>query len=479
MTTTTVTSGHTVTGLTLIFGDTMTVLSGGTADATTISGTAGQGGGDLIVDVGGVANRTIVDNQGEAQVTGTANTTVVNSGGLLNMGYAGGTAGGTLNNTVINNGGQLGAAGGIANSTTINSGGLIIEQWAAIDKGTIVNKGGTEEAYNGGAGGGLFNTRLNGGLQLLDGAYAYNTVVNSGGELHVTGGNIIETYYNAGQSYGAIVNSGGLELVESADAGRGGSAYWGISNGTTVNTGGTEEVHIGGEAISTTVKTGGFIDNDSLATGTVLAGGTMYDNVGGTANGTIVAGGGDEIVYAGSVANNTSVQNGGVVTDSSGTVNGTTIGIGGFQGVWGTADDTIIAAGGDQAIYSGGHASGDTVSGLEFIRAGGTASNETIAGGDLSVAGGTLTGSVTFSGGGTLTLASDNLGATISRFAAFDQIDLTALGFGSTTKATFAGSTLTVASGTNHAALSFAGNYATSDFAVSNDGAGGTLVKFV
>ena len=39
---------------------------------------------------------------------------------------------------------------------------------------------------------------------------------------------------------------------------------------------------------------------DSLATGTVLAGGTMYDNVGGTANGAIVAGGGDEIVYAGS-----------------------------------------------------------------------------------------------------------------------------------------------------------------------------------
>ena len=81
--------------------------------------------------------------------------------------------------------------------------------------------------------------RLNGGLQLLDGAYAYNTTVNSGGELHVTGGNIIETYYNAGQSYGSDCQLGrpGTRRIEPTP-GRGGSAYWGISNGTTVNTGG-------------------------------------------------------------------------------------------------------------------------------------------------------------------------------------------------------------------------------------------------
>jgi hypothetical protein len=44
---------------------------------------------------------------------------------------------------------------------------------------------------------------------------------------------------------------------------------------------------------------------------------------------------------------------------------------------------------------------------------------------------------------------------------------------------TFAGGVLTVASGAAHATLSFAGSYTTSDFALSNDGSGGTLVKFV
>ncbi len=76
-------------------------------------------------------------------------------------------------------------------------------------------------------------------------------------------------------------------------------------------------------------------------------------------------------------------------------------------------------------------------------------------------------------------MASNSLGATISGFAAFDQIDLTVLGFGSTTKATFAGDTLTVSGSSTHAALTFSGSYTTSDFSVANDGHGGTLVSFV
>jgi hypothetical protein len=49
--------------------------------------------------------------------------------------------------------------------------------------------------------------------------------------------------------------------------------------------------------------------------------------------------------------------------------------------------------------------------------------------------------------------------------------------FGSGTTHSFSSGTLTVANGGNHENLSFAGSYTTGSFALSNDGAGGTLVK--
>ena len=138
--------GETVTGGTLTVGDSMEVESGGTANGVTLTGINGQGGGSMLVDSGGVANGTIVDNQGDLNVDGTANSTVINSGGYASLGgNGGGQAGGVMNNTVLN-GGQLGAASGTAVGTIINSGGLVIEQWAAIDQKTVVNKGGEEEA---------------------------------------------------------------------------------------------------------------------------------------------------------------------------------------------------------------------------------------------------------------------------------------------------------------------------------------------
>jgi fibronectin-binding autotransporter adhesin len=473
MSSTTISAGQTVTGLTLNVGDLVTVLSGGTAVNMTANGTNGVGGGEIDVDAGGVAKGTILNNQGELSNDGTATGTLVNSGGFADNG-------GAMTGTILN-GGQLGN-GGAATGTIVNSGGMIDEQWSAITKNTVINKGGIEEAYNGGAGGGLFNATVNGGVQLVDGAYAYDTIVDKGGQLQVEGGNIIEEYYNAGASYGAVINSGALETLYSNDAGQGGSQYWGLSFGTVVNSGGQENVHIGGDASGTIVNAGGIIANDSLATSTILNGGTMYDNVGGTANGTVVDGGGNEIVYAGAVANGTTAAAGGAVTDSSGTVNGSVIQAGGFQGVWGTSDDTVISASGTQAVYNGGVDTGSKISGMEFIRAGGVGKAEVITGGILTVAGGTLSNGVTFSGpvGGELSLAANSLGATISGFAStFDSIDLTGLGFTAGTKETFAGGVLTVASGANHASLTFAGSYTTGDFAVSNDGAGGTLVKFV
>ena len=113
-------------------------------------------------------------------------------------------------------------------------------------------------------------------------------------------------------------------------------------------------------------------------------------------------------------------------------------------------------------VYSGGVAIGSKIGDLEFIRAGGS-----------------LAKGVSFSGGGELSLPTLSLGATLKGFAAFDQIDLTGLGFSAGAKPTFTGGTLTVASRANHAALSLpaAIRQPTSQYPTMAPAAGGTLVK--
>ena len=69
-------------------------------------------------------------------------------------------------------------------------------------------------------------------------------------------------------------------------------------------------------------------------------------------------------------------------------------------------------------------------------------------------------------------------GATIGGFSSGDKIDLATFTFGSGTTRSFSSGTLTVTNGGNHENLLFAGSYTTSNFALSNDGTGGTLVKF-
>jgi hypothetical protein len=72
----------------------------------------------------------------------------------------------------------------------------------------------------------------------------------------------------------------------------------------------------------------------------------------------------------------------------------------------------------------------------------------------------------------------------IGGFASGDKIDLGTFAFGTgatrsfTEAASHTSGTLTVTNGANHASFTLAGSYVTSNFALSNDGSGGTLVKF-
>ena len=158
MATYTVSSGQTVSGVTLNTGDTMNVLKGGSAINTTIngpgngdlgqanqyvsgqaSGTVVNNGGSQEVDSGGVATGTVVNNVGEIDINsgGAANNLVMNSGGFGEL------FGGNINGITVNSGGNIGAAGGTITGAVLN-GGEISEQTTTIDRGTIVNKGGIE-----------------------------------------------------------------------------------------------------------------------------------------------------------------------------------------------------------------------------------------------------------------------------------------------------------------------------------------------
>lgn len=383
----------------------------------------------------------------------TAGTTINNGGYVTNDG--------TLNSATITAGGVL-ANDGIVSQTVIETGGLLTEQWTAQDYGTIITAGGEEEIYNGSPGYGSHDAIIDkGGIQSVYGAYTFNPTVNSGGQLLVSGGNIIETYSNAGQSYGAVINSGGTEIVSSSIP----NSQYGIANGTIVEKGGVLGVHSGGESINAAVYSGGTLNNDATTIGTTLNG-TMNDNAGGIAQDTSAGGGGTLNVWNGGLAQSTILYSGGTeAVNGGGKSTGTTIGSGGFEGVWGDTTGNTIYAGGKMAVYNGGVDHGTWIGsgGIEFIRAGGVEA-----------------GTVTFGGAnaefGLQTAASGYWSATVAGFTKGDSVDFANMGFAKTEAKAFSGGVLYLANGSQHAALAFSGSYATGSFALSNDGAGGTLV---
>ena len=112
-----VSAGQTSTGITLGKGDTETVLSGGIANNTVISG------GSQTLSSGGAANKTQIHSGGTETVVagGTVTSAVVSGGGVEVV-----SSGGTSNNLLVSSGGvEQGYAGGQAGGTQILSGGAI------------------------------------------------------------------------------------------------------------------------------------------------------------------------------------------------------------------------------------------------------------------------------------------------------------------------------------------------------------------
>src|SRR5262249_34476335 len=193
------------------------------------------------------------------------------------------------------------------------------------------------------------------------------------------------------------------------------------ASGTIVNSGGHQDVLIGGTTVGTIVNSGGLEDvgNTGFASGTIVnLGGTEFVLNGGTARGTIVNSGGLEEVFAGGTASATTINGG-----------------------------TLEVAGG--ASISGP---------ITFTKAGGILQ---------------LDDSPSFHG--TIAGFASPPGVT-------EEIDLGGISFGKQTKVSFKedknhlSGTLTVTDGTHTASLTLLGQYSANDFSLASDGHGGTMV---
>jgi autotransporter passenger strand-loop-strand repeat protein len=271
MTTTSVTSGQTVSGLTLNNGDLEYVLSGGTSSATTInsSGTeyVSSGGSDLGALISG---GTQFDYGLASGATVFAGSQVVESGG---------TASAT---TTSASGGLLVESGGLALATNVDSrtgsfnGGMSVYSGGTAS-GSIINSGGAEFVYSGGTESGA--------------------IINNGGFLQL-GTGISGSTLGAGTGVNITVSSGGSFVVLSG----------GLADPTTIYAGGSETVRAGGTDLGALISGGTQFDYGLASGATVFAGSQVVES-GGSASSTVISGG-TEDVLSGGVTSNTTISGG-------------------------------------------------------------------------------------------------------------------------------------------------------------------------
>lgn len=303
----------------------------------------------------------------------------------------------------------------------------------------------------------------------------------SGVPLSILGGNPIVAGYDAAGNPGAteyVFNTASPGHILTAGTVQ---QVFGTSVSTTVQGGAQQSVYAGGVANGTIVNAGGTQIDWGTAFGATVSGGAQY--VWGTADQTVVSNGGFQSVNGSTT--NTTLNNGGRQNIyEGGTATGTTISAGCEQVDWGNAAATVID-GGNQYVW--GTATGTTIaSGAQYVGAGGTADNTTIGNGGVEyVFAGGAAHDVTF-GGSNAILGLEQasaLSGAISGWQDGNKIDLKEIVFGGSTTLGYAanagntGGTLTVSDGVHTATLALLGQYSAADFALAGDGYGGTLVS--
>ncbi len=421
-------------------GGKLAVLTGGYAYEAKISS-----GGTLDIASGGRANFTKIYESGTVMVSAGASCnnaeinggTVTLAGAVVSDDPEGAIIpGGFASKTTVNSGGFLFiSSGGTANSTTVNSSGRIYISSGGIADCTTLNSGGN--------------------MYISSGGTADSATVNEGGYLRIySGGTATAIVENGGYVY--VANSATVSFVENTFSGCVLSkASATVHSGTTAIDATVKDwaflyVSSGGIVNSATIDVDGIISvlGGTVNSVTVNADGSMHIRDGGTADGTIMTGGGCLLVYSGGTATNivwtpcegyVNVYEGGYVTFASeysgvyfgsgnkllssasvmdgktlddnfemyvmngGTADSTTVNYYGNLYVrdGGTAKNTEVNEGGTFVVSSGGTANSTTVNGGGMIiEDGGTADSITVNGGEFQVsAGGTAANIILASGG--------------------------------------------------------------------------------
>jgi len=398
-------SAVTMTGKYVGAGDSMYVMSGGTADSTTVNAR-----GSMTVSSGGTAT-AIVENGGFVNVADGANvifTPNTFSGLVLSSGsasvHSGTTAvhitltgddinflwpcvtifsGGTANDTTVNAAGLMYIeSGGTANDTIVNWRGSLSVSSGGTANDTIVNWFGSLSVSSGGT---TVNTTLSGGnLYVSGGGTANNNIVNSNGDLYVSsGGTANSTTMSGGRMY---VYSGGTAL----------NVVWTPCVGHVEAEDGATVTYISSYSGVYFGSDNTLLSSAMEMDGKVLSAHSMYVMSGGTANDTTVNSRGRMYVYSGGTARIVFNPWQGEITSRTG------------------ADITYLKR--DANVYYGGSygliSKCDFVSGLEItsgnsvlIYSGGTAGSTTVnSDGSLTVSGGGVANNATINSGGSLTV---------------------------------------------------------------------------
>jgi autotransporter passenger strand-loop-strand repeat protein len=191
------------------------VQHGGTASGTTVdnggiqddygkaSGAIVHNGGVQDVETGGTASKTTVS--GEQDVFGSASSTTVKTGGIEIV-----ETGGNASGTVVDNGGAQDVFGGTATDTTVKGGGVQLVGFLFTEEGsggtavgTVVDKGGIQDDF-----GTATSTTVSGEQDVF--GIANGTIIKTGGKEIVEAG---------GVDNGATISGGMLEFKTGATAG--------------------------------------------------------------------------------------------------------------------------------------------------------------------------------------------------------------------------------------------------------------------
>jgi autotransporter passenger strand-loop-strand repeat protein len=318
-----VSSGQTVSDITLHLGDLLAVASGGIVISTTVD----SGG---FAAIAGLADSTVVSFGGTVSNTG------IMSGSVI---YGGQIDGGTIVNTTVD-------AGGIAD--------------VSIASATIVHAGGLLEATS------SVDTKVNGGVEASTFANA-STITNGGVAMvglrdtttaDVVSANAIEQVSYGGDALGTTVSSGGRITIG------GFTQAGGYASGTTVLSGGTEGIGLGAATGGDLVAGYQSISGGTASGATIQSGGIQIIDSGyyGETIGTrIEQGGGEAALSADAIVFRTRIESGGELATFGGVANATVVESYGTFDVGAPASGTIVERHGIMELPAGSLATATTL----------------------------------------------------------------------------------------------------------------------